>query len=116
MVEADDRWAVLVARTRAVLRGVAAVRGTTTYAELLDELGGAPEGEGELARLLREVSVESDRDGEGLLTALVVRAPGKLPGGGFFELAAQRGRDTSDRQRCWEAELTSVWDRAHVPG
>jgi hypothetical protein len=77
-----------------------------TYADLLEVLG-RPEGLDDLAALLREISMEEDAAGRGLLSAVVVRGSG-LPGGGFFQLAEERGRDTSDREACWRAEHARV--------
>jgi hypothetical protein len=109
--ETEDVWDDLKATARAILHGVAAHRSTITYRELTDRLGVSlpANDEWSLARLLREVSTEEDEAGRGLLTAVVVRHSGGLPGGGFFRMAAARGRDVDDRQSCWERELERVY-------
>lgn len=62
-----------------------------------------------LATMLGEISNEEDEAGRGLLTVLVVHKTGDhKPGPGFFELAQQRGRDTSDILRTWADEMTKV--------
>jgi hypothetical protein len=99
---------------RVILTEVAASRSTITYDELRVRLGDAPPGDGErdLASVLRAVSIASDEDGRGLLSAVVVR-PSGLPGGGWFRLAAERGRDVSDRDQAWRTEVAAVW-QAHA--
>ena len=43
------------------------------------------------------------------MSALVVHKIGDMqPGPGFFELAEELGKDTSDILRCWMAELKKV--------
>ena len=64
-----------------------------------------------LAAMLDEISTDEDEAGHGLLTVLVVHKTGDhTPGPGFFELARQRGRSTSDILRTWAEELTKVID------
>ena len=85
---------------RQSLLAAARERRTVTYDELRSD---------GLAVTLRALSVESDDHDRGLLTALVVRADTGLPGNGFFRLAAERGRDVTDRRAAWEAELATVY-------
>lgn len=92
---------------REAMVGAARRQTTMTYTELLQSIG-RPEGFDNLAGLLREISMAEEAAGRGLLSAVVVRAPGGLPGGGFFQLAASLGRDTADRQACWRAEHEHV--------
>ena len=102
----------LVERTRDALREVAAARSTITYEQLVEQLA-LDEADGtDLASLLRTVSSVEESEGRGLLTAVVVRAVGGIPSGGFFSLAAERGRDVSDRRAAWEAELAKVYAAA----
>jgi len=88
---------------REAMIGVARRGVTITYSELLAAIG-HPDGLDDLARLLREISLEEDAAGRGLLTAVVVRSASGLPGNGFFQLAVQQGRDIADRESCWRAE------------
>jgi hypothetical protein len=103
-----------------LLAAVAAGGRTITYSELLDALDARDphlreRAEVDLAPVLRAVSVAADESGRGLLSAVVVRASSGLPGGGFFALAADRGRDVTDRPAAWKRELSQV-HRAHSGG
>ena len=93
-----------------LLRPVAATGATITYQELTDALGPAlhdSAGRADLAALLRQVSLAEERAGRGLLSAVVVRASGR-PGGGWYRLAAGEGRDVSDPERAWSAEMSRL--------
>ena len=62
-----------------------------------------------LFHLLGEVTSEEDAAGRGMLTVVVVHKAGDMrPGPGFFELAKDLGRDTSDILECWVKELHHV--------
>lgn len=64
-----------------------------------------------LAAMLGEISSEEDEAGRGLLTVIVVHKSGDMqPGPGFFELAKELDRDTSDILKCWIDELKMVHD------
>jgi hypothetical protein len=68
-----------------------------------------------LFHLLGEVSSEEDAAGRGMLSVIVVHKDGDMqPGPGFFDLARDLGRDTSDILVCWITELRRVhaqWSR-----
>jgi hypothetical protein len=59
--------------------------------------------------LLGQLSVESEQEGKGLISALVVRVEDGRPGRGFFTLALELGRDISDRDRLWSEEADRVY-------
>ena len=60
--------------------------------------------------ILAEISREEDAAGRGMLSAVVVHKKGiKRPGTGFFKLAKELGRDTSDKKRCLKEELDKVF-------
>jgi hypothetical protein len=62
-----------------------------------------------LFHLIGEISSEEDADGRGMLSVVVVHKGGDMqPGPGFFELAEQLGRDTSNILKCWIEELHRV--------
>ena len=62
-----------------------------------------------LFHLLGQISQEEDAIGHGMLTVIVVHKNGDMePGPGFFELAKELGRDTSDSLVCWVNELHKV--------
>ncbi|HET6794050.1 MAG TPA: hypothetical protein VFH45_06390 [Acidimicrobiales bacterium] len=97
---------------RAVLVEAATGGRTLTYAELVDRVPAleGPTRSGRLGAVLREISLAEDQAGRGLLSAVVVRSRGpRIPSSGFFALAAELGRDTTDRQRCWAAERERVF-------
>ena len=104
---ADDD--ALAASIRTLLVDVARERRTLTYDDLV---AAAPDARHDVAPLLRRISTGSDEAGNGLLSAVVVRADTGLPGTGFFTLAAERGRDVSDRQAAWEREVAAVYAAA----
>ena len=61
--------------------------------------------------ILGEISVEENKAGRGMLTAIVVHKSGDMqPGPGFFELAKSLGKDTSDILVCWIKEFNYVHD------
>jgi molybdopterin synthase catalytic subunit len=62
-----------------------------------------------LAAMLGEISSEEDAAGRGMLSVIVVHKIGDMqPGPGFFDLAGELGRDTSDILKCWVEELKKV--------
>ncbi|SRR5208337_1843033 len=63
--------------------------------------------------LLYEISQEEDAAGRGLLSALVVRKNDGRPGQGFWDLAKERGRDVTDKERCWAEEVGKVLTHCH---
>lgn len=79
---------------------VAARGGTISYDEVRSELDLS----GDIVPLLRELSVDEDEAGRGLLSAVVVRRDTGRPGAGWFRLAADRGRDSADPDQTWQAE------------
>ncbi|MFN3394684.1 MAG: hypothetical protein ACK424_09015, partial [Candidatus Thermochlorobacter sp.] len=63
-----------------------------------------------LAAMLGEISAEEDKAGHGMISVIVVHKSGdKQAGPGFFELAKELGRDTSDVLACWVAERNKVY-------
>jgi hypothetical protein len=62
-----------------------------------------------LAAMLGEISQAENAAGRGMLSVIVVHKSGDMqPGPGFFELAKELGRDTSDILKCWVDELKKV--------
>ena len=107
----DDVWNAAKAEAREALREVARRRGTVSYTQLvarIDSLDLEPQ-DSRLAQLLGQISADEDAAGRGLLSVLVVHQGGDLrPGAGFFEMARARGRDVTDRDRCWLEEVEFV--------
>jgi len=106
-----DEWDRGKAEMRRILEGVAARKDVTTYSELASKMTtihieayGRP-----MDYMLGEIAVEDDASGRGLMTALVKHKTGDMaPGVGFYTIAEQLGRDTSDRDICWITELKRV--------
>ena len=60
--------------------------------------------------ILSEVCAEEERLGHGMLCALVVSKTTGIPGGGYFSGMAALGRDLSELEASWRAELEQVFD------
>lgn len=86
------------------------VEKTITYKDLCDviQTRSFHFQEAEFHELLSTISTREDEAGRGLLSAVVVRSKGGLPGEGYFTLAALRGRDVSDWRAHHDAELEKV--------
>jgi hypothetical protein len=104
--DATKAMATVILRRRAVLPDP-----TIAYSELgpdLHPLSFEPNSAA-FHEMLGEISTEEDVAGRGMLSVLVVHKQGdQMPGGGFFRLAASRGRDISDLPGVWRTELDYV--------
>jgi hypothetical protein len=89
----------------------AARRGTTLfYSQLVGQIESitfTPH-DFNLFHLLGQISTCENESGRGMLSVVVVRKQDGLPGQGFFDLARDLGRDTSDPDRFFVAELGRV--------
>jgi hypothetical protein len=96
---------------RKILIEKAKVRGMIPYSELVRQISSIhlePDSYA-LAAMLGEISTAEDAAGRGMLSVIVVHKSGDMqPGTGFFELAEELGRDTSDILKCWINELNKV--------
>jgi hypothetical protein len=108
-------WSALVERTRSILLEVARAGGTVTYGQLRQRLGVElpHRGPGDLAALLGAASLAEERAGRGLVSVVVVGPSGR-PGAGWFRLAAEEGRDVSDKEESWQRERQRL--AAPAPG
>lgn len=96
-------------------------RGTVTYQELAELVGLPLHGNfmgSELGGYLGTISEDELQLGRPMLSAIAVTVAGK-PGGGFFLLAKEKGKLSSDQpadqQTFWEAEKKAVyrtWQRS----
>jgi len=106
-------WDAAKDEAKAILIDVARRKGRIAYSELANQIQ-AIEIEAHDPRmfhLLGEISVEEDKAGRGMLTAVVVHKSGDMhPGPGFFKLAKSLGKDTSDNLACWASEFNRVHD------
>jgi len=108
----DDEWNKAKAEAKDILACRARVRGCIPYSELVREIRSISleAHDQRLFHLLGEISTEEDSAGRGMLSVIVVHKYGDMqPGEGFFDLAKDLGRDTSDILECWIAELKRVW-------
>jgi hypothetical protein len=102
-----------------LLGPVAAAGATLTYRRLRELLGphsvDGEQGRPDLASVLRAVSLAEENSGRGLLSAVVVRESGR-PGGGWYRLAEEVGRDVRDPAAAWSAERQRLMTAYGGPG
>lgn len=107
-----DKWNNAKEEMRQLLIERAKVRGMIPYSELVAKMRTIklePESYA-LANMLGELSSEENDAGHGMLSVIVVRKGSDMqPGQGFFDLAEELGRDTSDRLKFWTDELKKVY-------
>ena len=106
-----SEWQAAKQEIRDLLVQRCKVRGMIAYSELVAHLTtvSVEPHDPRLFHLLGEVSRDEDAAGRGMLTSIVVHKTGDMePGPGFFELAQQLGRDTSDLTKCWIEEVKIV--------
>lgn len=107
--EAD--WDAAKEEARQLMIGRAKVRGMIPYSDLVQgvkRITLEPH-DPRLFHMLGEISSAEDAAGRGMLTVVVVHKAGDMqPGPGFFELAKQLNRKTSNILECWVAELHRV--------
>lgn len=64
--------------------------------------------------MLDAISRAENQAGRGMLSALVIRGKQKTPGAGFYELAAELGKNIGateeEKKKFWEKELNNVYD------
>ena len=109
----EKSWEAGKDEARKVMYAVAKRRRTIAYSELVEKIASVrmEAHDVRLAHFLGEIATEDDDNGLGLTTVVVVHKRGdQQPGPGFFELAAELGRDVSDPVACWIEELNAVYD------
>lgn len=108
---AQADWDRAKEEARQIMIARAKVRGMIPYSELVRQISSISleAHDPRLFHFLGEIASDEDAAGRGMLTVLVVHKTGDMqPGPGFFELAQQLGRDTSDILKCWVDELHRV--------
>lgn len=110
-----EEWAEAKAEAKALLMSRAASRGTVAYSELCQAITAASfrPYSWSLMALLEEICTEEDAAKGIMLASLVVRRDSGMPGEGYFAHAARLGRDVSDREAFWKAEVERIW-RLHA--
>lgn len=104
-------WEAAKAEAKALLAEAARGRRTLAYCELCDGIRSIriePRSFA-LMRMLNEVCSEEDAERGVMLASLVVRRDSGIPGDGYFHHAASLGRDVSDREAFWRAEVERIW-------
>ena len=110
-------------KTRFILEEVAASGDTIRYGELAGELNKAlnrtdiEANSTFLMRVLDDLSLEDHAKGKGMLSVVVVRENGGIPGAGFFSLADAQGlfenvsgeSEASKNDRVFKSELAKVY-------
>lgn len=107
----QHEWDQAKTEMREALVERAKVRGMIPYSELVEQITTIElePNSYALAAMLGEVSTEEAAADRGMLSVLVVHKIGDMhPGPGFFELAKELGRDTSDILKCWVEKLKKV--------
>ena len=108
----DSEWDQAKEEAKAALRKIARKQGTISYADLItkiDAIKFEPNAK-EYLDFLGQISLDEDDAGRGMLTAIVTHPEGaRMPGPGFFDLAAYLGRKTADRATFWSDELKRVY-------
>jgi hypothetical protein len=106
------KWKDAKQEAKAVLIERAKARDVISYFELTANVTAIKLDSDSLAlrTMVREIGVEENAAGRGMLSALVVyRAGQKQPSLGFFALAGRLGKNTNDILRCWNRELKRVY-------
>lgn len=110
---ADSDWEAAKNEAKSKLIEVARRKGRIAYSELVECIQSIniEAHDQRLFHLLGEISVEENRLGRGMLTAIVVHKTGDMqPGPGFFQLANSLGKDTTNILTCWIKEFNKVHD------
>ncbi len=108
----DDQWDAAKGEAIGILVERAKNRSMIPYSELvaqIESINLQPHDKRFFA-FLGEISTAESQAGRGMLSALVVHKSGDMqPGPGFFELATELGKDTSDILTCWVEEFKLVY-------
>ncbi len=112
----QERWDAAKRQARELLEDSGRRGRTTNYLDLtraITEVRFAP-GDFLFFNFLGQLSEESDANGEGLISALVINKKEGMPGSGFFTLARKLGRTDKDDAALWAKELHLVIERIHA--
>lgn len=112
------RWNKAKEFLRKLLWETAARQGQITYGEAADAISqiiAFHPHDTVFHHMLGQISIEEDRAGRGMLSALVVYKDGDgFPGPGFFKLAGELGRSTTDPVRFWVEEVKRLFQEAQL--
>src|SRR6266550_5302135 len=99
-----DMWNKAKQEARDVLVDSARRKKLITYGELLEQIEAIKFQDPHdtiFHRMLGQLSWEEDAGNRGMITAIVVHKGDQTPGDGFWRLADELGRDTSDKWKFW---------------
>ena len=104
-------WESAKVQAKDFLTSCAHRRGTTTYSELCSQVGAVSLHPYSFAivAFLNEICTEEDAAHGVMMASLVTRKDTGLPGDGYYRHADRLGRDISDREAFWRAEVERVW-------
>jgi hypothetical protein len=107
----QEEWGTARKQMLQILQRVASQQLTISYGELSSKLPIWLDPHSQaMAAMLGEVSEEEEACCRGMISAVVVHKEGDMrPGEGFFKYASELGRDVSDRDSMWVAELQRVY-------
>lgn len=113
----DPQWDEAKQQAVQLLTKKAKERDTISYSAFVRRIKAVKldyHGDDRLDQLLDEISLEEDKAGRGLISALVVEATVPyMPSDGFFTLARPRHPPGTSRREIFEAERDAVY-RAHA--
>lgn len=110
---AADKWEAAKKEAGEILIRRAKAEDTIAYSELTEKIKtiSIEPHSYAIGAFLGEISESENEIGRGMLSVIVVYKEGDMqPGPGFFDLAKQLGRDTSDKTKCWVGEFRQVCD------
>ncbi len=108
----EQQWEVGKSEMFEIVKGVAKLKGTITYGDLAQKLTTIKLQPHDYAMhvMLGEISGEEDKNGRGMLSAVVVNKETGKPGKGFFQYASELRRDVRDEETFWIQEISQVYD------
>ena len=108
---AETEWNAAKEEARSAMIERAKGRAMMTYSDLVKQITSIKldAHDPRLSHMLGEISSEEDKQGRGMLTAVVVHKHDMQPGPGFFELARSlKRKNTGDNLKFWTKELHNV--------
>ena len=109
-----DSWNLARDQARSALIASARNEEPIYYSDLVAKINairldlGAHKDRTALGRLLGEISTQTDEEGKGMLSAVVVSKDANMPTGGFFNLAEDLGYQVGDKTEFWIEQYKKV--------
>jgi hypothetical protein len=105
------QWEKFKAEARGILVEIASQRGMITYGDLAARMTTVHVEPHDMVlwEIIGDVARDEEEEGRHLLSVVVVHKHGDMePGGGFYDLAKDFGRNVNDRTVCFVEELHRV--------